>query len=142
MKWFGIKQGAESHPLANFVNQLRAKRDSGVQIAPPTAFPLPEGINRLLAKFLAQYEAVIAAYLVQMIYLDNPDMSPEGRPCLTLCVEYEQPENKALHDQISIAAQAVIDGRLGQWGFIDIIAVPDILRVASATVRPFYMKQK
>jgi hypothetical protein len=141
-KLFGQKPGAESRPIANYVDQVRVGRDSQVQVAPATAFPFPEGINRSLAKLLSQHERVVAAYLVQMTYLDNPEMSPGDRPCLTLCLEYDQPD-KALHDQISVAAQSAIDGKLGEWGFVDIIAAgPDILRAANTAARPFYMKQK
>jgi hypothetical protein len=135
--------GAKSHRLDTHVDQIQVQRDSQVQIAPVTTFPSPAGINRSLAKLLSKHDNISAAYLVQLTYIDNPDMSPDGRPCLSLCIEYEGGHDKKLHDQISIDAQRALDGMLGEWGFIDIIAGdPDILRAANTATTPFFMKQK
>lgn len=141
-KIFGRKPGAESRGLADHVDQIRVGRDSRVQLGPPSAFPVAQGVIQGLKMLLSHYESVAAAYLVQMTYVDNPDMSPEGRPCLTLCLEYTQGQDRSVHDQISIAAQGVVDGKLGEWRFIDIIVLnSSMAQVAKNATAPFYVKQ-
>jgi hypothetical protein len=141
-RFFRKKSGIRSYQLANDVDQLCFERDSKIIIQSPTLFPFPEEIKAPITSLLSQFSIVLSAYLVQIIYLDNPDMSPRSRPCLTLLYEYEGEFDKNIHDMISIQMQKVIDGKLGEWAFLDHSAAnQDLICSARKVVRPFYIKK-
>lgn len=122
------------------MDQIKFPEDTPVTVSRPLAFPLPEKITDILAAFLAKYPQVRRACLLQIVYPRKLDPRVGDSPCLTCVVDIERDPDNATFSKICEASQSVVDGKTGEWSFLDFLpfdAVPEVEQIAP----PFYVRK-
>jgi hypothetical protein len=116
-------------------------QDTRVSVAVPTAHAIAGELLDSLVPFLGRYPEVQRSFLVQFTYPPGYDPTVGDTPCLTCVVQLDADADNRVFNAISRASQSIVDGRLGQWRFLDFFRLTDSeSAVIERTTSPFYVR--